>query len=189
MIFEPLPIAGAFLVRTEPHVDDRGHFARIWCRDEFSAHGIASEMAQASVSFNRRAGTLRGLHFTWPPSQEAKLVRCGRGRIFDVLVDLRPASPSYLAHHAVEIDATRGDAVFIPYGVAHGFQTLDNDCEVVYMMTDRYRPELADGVRYNDPRFGIEWPMDVTAIADRDRTYPDFDPEAHQHRAVSAEAR
>lgn len=176
MRFEATAVAGAWFVSPEPAADERGYFARLWCRDEFAARGIRIEMPQASVSFSRSAGTVRGLHFAKAPAREGKLVRCQRGRIFDVLVDLRADSPSYLAHMAVELDAERHHALYVPPGVAHGFQTLVDGCEVHYMMTEPYRPELAAGVRHDDPAFGIAWPLPVSAIAERDRTYPDFRP-------------
>lgn len=172
MKFEPTPIPGAHVVAIERHADDRGFFARVWCRDEFRAQGLDLEIVQASVSYNRQRGTLRGMHFSHAPSTECKLVRCSRGSVFDVILDLRPDSPSYLSHHCVTLDADERNALFIPQGVAHGFQTLADDCEVTYLMTDVYRPELADGVRYDDPAFGIRWPLPVSCIADRDRSYP-----------------
>jgi dTDP-4-dehydrorhamnose 3,5-epimerase len=175
VIFEPTPIPGAFVVRPEPHHDERGYFARIWCRDEFAAQGIDVAIVQASVSHNRRAGTLRGMHFALPPSKEDKLVRCSQGRIHDVIVDLRPESPTYRRHFGLELDDRSHVALFIPHGLAHGFQTLVDESEVVYMMTDVYRPELAAGVRHDDPAFGIEWPLPVTCIAQRDRSYASFD--------------
>lgn len=166
--------------------DERGFFARTWCRDEFARAGIAADMVQASVSHNRRRGTLRGLHFAWPPSREAKLVRCERGRVLDVIVDLRPDSPAFLRHVAVTLDEEQRNALYIPPGVAHGFQTLAEDCTVLYMMTAFYRPELADGVRFDDPAFSLAWPLPVSCIAERDRRYPDLDPAAHAARYRSA---
>lgn len=186
MIFEALAIPGAFLVAPEPREDARGHFARLWCRDEFAAQGIHADLVQASVSHNTTLGTLRGLHFQWPPSHEAKIVRCERGRIFDVLVDLRPDSPAFGRHVATVLDEQTRNALFVPAGVAHGFQTLDDVCDVHYMMTDFYRPELADGVRFDDAAFGIRWPRRVARIADRDRDYPDFDRAAHARRYAAA---
>jgi dTDP-4-dehydrorhamnose 3,5-epimerase len=186
VIFEPTPIFGAFVLRPEPQADERGFFARLWCRDEFARHGIAVGIAQASVSFTSRAGTLRGMHFSWAPATEGKLVRCSRGRVFDAIVDLRPESQSFLTHYERELDAPSYTALYVPPGVAHGFQTLAEDCEVVYMMTDVYRPELAAGVRYDDPIFGLRWPLPVTVIADRDRGFPDFDPAAHRRLPQAA---
>lgn len=182
MIFENTLIPGVTLIVPELHEDERGHFARTWCRREFAARGMQVDMVQASVSHNRRAGTVRGLHFAWPPSTEAKLVRCERGRIHDVVLDLRPESPAFAQHFAVVLDDERRNAIYIPHGVAHGFQTLASDCDVLYMMTDFYRAELADGVRYDDNAFGINWPLPVTSIAERDRTYSNFDAAAHRTR-------
>lgn len=189
MIFNELPVLGAYLITPEKHIDKRGYFARLWCREEFAAHGIAMDMVQASVSHNDAAGTVRGLHFAWPPSCEGKLVRCGRGRMLDVLLDLRPDSPTFLCHVAVELDAGQYNAIYIPPGVAHGYQTLVDETAVVYMMTEIYRPELADGVRYNDAAFGIRWPLPVTRIAERDAAYPDFDLVAHRRRYDSSRDR
>lgn len=176
MLFDPLRMPGAALVRLDPHDDERGFFARTVCTDEFRAHGLPGVFVQSSISWNRRRGTLRGLHFQWPPSREGKLVRCVRGAIYDVLLDLRPAQPTYLRHHAVTLDEDNRDAVFIPAGVAHGFQTLADDTEVLYQMSDAHAPELAGGVRWNDPAFGIPWPLtgDIV-IAERDATWPDFE--------------
>jgi dTDP-4-dehydrorhamnose 3,5-epimerase len=184
--FVPTAIPGARTVELERHPDVRGFFARTWCRDEFARQGIAVDMVQASVSHNRLRGTVRGLHFSWPPSHEAKLVRCERGQVIDVIVDLRPDSPAFLRHVAVTLDDEQGNALYIPPGVAHGFQTLTDNCTVLYMMSDFYRPGLADGVRYDDPAFGIAWPLPVSCIVDRDRLYPDFDRAAHTARYRSA---
>jgi dTDP-4-dehydrorhamnose 3,5-epimerase len=185
VIFEATPIPGAFIVRPERRQDDRGFFARVWCRDEFAARGIDVDMVQASVSHNRIAGTLRGLHFARAPAREGKLVRCEHGRVFDAIVDLRPDSPAFLRHFAMELDDTDRAALYVPPGVGHGFQTLENDCDVLYMMTEAYQGEHADGVRWNDPAFGIPWPRAVTSIAERDRTYPDFDRAAHAARCAT----
>jgi len=184
--FVPTAIPGARTLELERHADVRGSFARTWCRDEFARQGIAVDMVQASVSHNHLRGTVRGLHFAWPPSSEAKLVRCERGQVMDVIVDLRPDSPAFLRHIAVTLDDEQGNALYIPPGVAHGFQTLADDCTVLYMMSDFYRPELADGVRYDDPAFGVAWPLPVSCIVERDRRYPDFDPAAHASRFRSA---
>jgi dTDP-4-dehydrorhamnose 3,5-epimerase len=186
MNVQATPIPGAYTVELERRSDERGFFARTWCRHEFARHGIAFDMVQASVSHNRRRGTVRGLHFAWPPSREAKLVRCERGQVLDVIVDLRPDSPAFLRHVAVTLDDERLSALYIPPGVAHGFQTLTEDCAVLYMMTEAYRPELADGVRYDDPAFGVSWPLPVSCILERDRSYPDFYRAAHAARYRSA---
>ncbi len=182
MIFRPTPIPGAQVIELERWSDERGFFARSWCREEFARAGIDAEMVQASVSHNRLAGTLRGLHFAWPPSREAKLVRCERGSVHDVILDLRPESPAFQRHFAVVLDDVQRNALYIPPGLAHGFQTLADDCGVLYMMTEAYRPELADGVRFDDPAFGIAWPRPVSSIAARDREYPGFDPARHASR-------
>jgi dTDP-4-dehydrorhamnose 3,5-epimerase len=188
LIFRETKLQGAYIIELERLEDERGFFARTWCRNEFAAHGIPVEIVQASISQNKRAGTVRGLHFSWPPSHEAKLVRCGRGKIHDVILDLRPDSESFGTHFAVTLDSKQANALFIPPGIAHGFQTLEDDCEVVYTMTDFYRPELAAGVRFDDPTFNIDWPLPVSLIVERDRTYPDFDSVEHALRYRLAEA-
>lgn len=176
MQFDRLDIAGAALVRMQRHEDERGFFARSVCVDEFRAQGLSAEFVQSSVSWNARRGTVRGLHFQWPPSREAKLVRCLRGAILDVLLDLRPTERTYLTHRAFTLDQHNRDALYLPVGVAHGFQTLVDDSEVLYEMTDRHAPHLAAGVRWDDPRFGISWPIQTgITIAPRDAGYPDFD--------------
>lgn len=176
MRFESLSIDGAMLVRIERQHDPRGFFARTFCAAEFAAQGLPTAALQTSVSYNERPATVRGMHFQWPPSREAKLVRCLRGRLHDVLLDLRPQSPSYLRHVAVTLDEDNRDAVFIPHGVAHGFQTLAAHSEVQYQMTDVYAPQLAAGWRWNDAAFAIRWPIaDDIVISDRDASYPDFD--------------
>ncbi len=180
------PIAGAFAVEIEPIADERGFFARTWCRREFAQAGIDVEIVQCNVSKTRLAGTVRGLHFQWPPSREAKLIRCQRGRIHDVLVDLRPDSRTYLVSQALVLDEQKQNALFCPTGVAHGFQTLSDDTEVHYMMSDYYEAELYGGVRYDDAAFGIRWPLPVRAIHDRDRSYPDFERDAHAKRFRAA---
>jgi dTDP-4-dehydrorhamnose 3,5-epimerase len=176
MRFDVLEFAGAALVKLEPNHDERGFFARTVCAREFAAHGLPAGFVQSSTSWNRRRGTVRGLHFQWPPSDEGKLVRCLRGAIHDVLLDLRPEEPTYLKHRALVLDAEKRDAVFIPAGLAHGFQTLADDCEVLYQMTDFHAPALAAGVRWSDPAFAIDWPIKAgVVIAGRDASYPDFE--------------
>ncbi|MFO1313567.1 MAG: dTDP-4-dehydrorhamnose 3,5-epimerase [Burkholderiales bacterium] len=176
MYFEALRIDAAWRVAIERHEDERGFFARTFCVDEFAAAGLPTAVVQTSLSYNAKRGTLRGMHFQWPPSREGKLVRCLRGAVHDVLLDLRPESASYLQHTALVLDDDRRDAVFIPAGVAHGFQTLTDDAEVLYQMTDAYAPDLAAGVRWNDRAFGLAWPMKApSVISPRDEAYPDFD--------------
>ena len=180
------------LVSIEPKVDSRGFFARTICRREFAAARLRADFVQASVSFSEHRGTVRGLHFQWPPSAEDKLVRCVAGALHEVLLDLRPGSASYLEHVTITLDAERRDAVFIPAGIAHGYQTLADRTEVLYEMTDFYAPELATGVRWNDPAFGIEWPIAEITISERDDAYPDFDKpafeaELHRRRAGASD--
>lgn len=176
MQFQPLSLPGVVQVDAEPAADGRGAFARLHCEREFAAHGLAARMVQTSVSLSRRRGTLRGMHWQRAPSREAKLVRCIRGSVLDVVIDLRPDSATFLQHIAVELAAATRRALYIPPGLAHGFQTLEDEVEVLYQMSDFYDPALAAGVRWNDPAFGIAWPLPVSTIHERDATYPDFDP-------------
>jgi dTDP-4-dehydrorhamnose 3,5-epimerase len=175
MRVERLHIEGAALIRIERHEDSRGFFARTFCVHEFAAAGLPTAAVQSSVSYNEHQGTVRGMHFQWPPSQEGKLVRCVRGAICDVLLDLRPDSSAYLQHIAVTLDEENRDAVFIPPGIAHGFQTLRPRTEVQYQMTDFFAPDLGSGVRWNDPAFAIRWPLPAGTLSERDAAYPDFD--------------
>lgn len=180
------PVAGAFVIDVERHEDARGFFARTVCLREFAAAGIGDAFVQGSVSHNKRRGTLRGLHFQWPPSKESKLVSCGRGGIFDALVDLRPGSPSYLKSFGAELSEANDRALYIPWGCAHGFLTLTDASDVNYLMTDYYQPEAGDGVRWNDPAFAIQWPATVTEIIERDARYADFDDAIHRTRFAAA---
>jgi len=189
MIFEPLPLDGAWLLRPERMVDARGYFARTICTREFAAHGINGGFVQASVSYNARRGTVRGMHFQWPPGEEDKLVQCIQGAIHDVLVDLRPGSRTFLRSTSVRLDAAGVDAVYIPAGLAHGFQTLADESLVQYHMTQEFRPGLAHGYRWDDPAFGIELPLPVEVIAERDATYPAFDVQEHRRRHREAAGR
>lgn len=182
-----LAIEGAKLIQTEAVWDERGAFARLWCRDEFARAGLPAELAQTSASYNQVAGTLRGLHFTWPPSGEGKLVRCARGRLYDVLLDLRPGSSTFGVHCTEVLDADERQAVWIPPGVAHGFQTLFDGTEVHYSMNEAYRPELADGYRHDDPAFEVEWPLPVSCIGAKDRAWPDFEVQLHRRRWAAAQ--
>jgi dTDP-4-dehydrorhamnose 3,5-epimerase len=175
MRFVPTDIPGCAIVEIEPHEDERGFFARTWCRDEFDGAGLPSRLVQCSVSRNRKRGTLRGMHFQLPPSFEGKLVRCTRGAIVDVVVDIRSMSPRYLDHVSVELSADNGRAIFIPPGCAHGFQTLEDGTDVFYQMTDVFTADLSAGLRWNDPALAIDWPIDSPTINDRDRNYPDLD--------------
>jgi dTDP-4-dehydrorhamnose 3,5-epimerase len=176
MRFTETKVAGAFLIEPEPIADERGFFARTWCREEFVDHGLNPELVQANISFNHRQGTLRGLHYQAAPHEEAKLVRCTRGAIWDLALDLRPGSPTYRAWSGAELSDANRAMLYVPEGCAHGFLTLTDDVEVAYQMSAPYTPEAARGVRFDDPAFGIEWPGEVVVINERDRTYPDAGP-------------
>jgi dTDP-4-dehydrorhamnose 3,5-epimerase len=174
MRFNETRIGGVYVIELEPIYDERGSFVRTWCAREFGEMGLMAEPRQSSFSISRKRGTLRGLHYQRPPHEEAKLVRCTRGRLYDVVLDLRKESASFGRH--VGIHLARGDmkVVYVPEGCAHGFLTLEDDTEVCYQMSEFYEPAATAGVRWNDPRFHIEWPGEVTVISDRDRSHPDF---------------
>jgi dTDP-4-dehydrorhamnose 3,5-epimerase len=174
VIFRATTIAGAFVLESERHTDDRGSFARVWCARELEAHRLDARMAQCSLSSNTHAGTLRGMHYSVAPHAEAKVVRCVRGAIYDVLVDVRPGSPTFRAWVAEELTADNGLAFYVPEGVAHGFLTLADQSDVLYQMSEFFDPSCARGVRWNDPAFGVRWPSEPRIMADRDRHYPDF---------------
>lgn len=174
MIFKSLHLPGAFVMEPDRHADVRGYFARTFCEKDFVDHGLEPRISQCSVSFNRRKGTLRGMHYQVAPFEEVKVVRCNRGAIYDVIIDLRPASPAFKKWFGVRLDEQNGHMLYIPKGFAHGFQTLGDDTEVFYQMSQVFSPQHARGVRWNDPAFSIEWPEDERIILDRDRNYPDF---------------
>jgi dTDP-4-dehydrorhamnose 3,5-epimerase len=176
MRFIQTKVDGAFLIEPEPIADERGFFARVFCREEFADHGLNPELAQGNVSFNHARGTLRGLHYQAAPHQEAKLVRCTRGAIWDVAVDIRFGSPTYLAWAGYELSDANRSMLYVPEGCAHGFLTLTDGAEVTYQMSAPYAPGAARGVRWNDPAFGIDWPGEVVVINQRDATYPDMEP-------------
>ena len=161
----------------ERHADERGFFARTWCRHEFEEHGLDPAVVQCNLSHNPRRGTLRGLHWQTPPHAEVKLVRCSRGAIWDVMVDLRPDSATYTRHFGAELTEENGRALYIPEGFAHGFVTLVDDSDVVYQMSALYEPSAGRGARWNDPAFGIAWPVREPILHPRDASYPDFVPE------------
>ena len=171
MKFLPTPLAGAYLIELEQLDDERGFFARSFCQNEFKAHGLDPVVAQCNVSFNRRRGTLRGLHYQAAPHAEAKLVRCTRGAVWDVIVDLRKGSLTVRQWHAAELTAENRRALYVPAGFAHGFQTLADDTEVLYQMSEFYHPESARGVRWDDPALGIDWPVPDPILSNRDRSY------------------
>jgi dTDP-4-dehydrorhamnose 3,5-epimerase len=177
VIFSPTPLAGAWLVDLDRHEDARGFFARTWCRREFEAQGLYARLVQCSMSRNLRRGTLRGMHWQAPPHAEVKLVRCSRGAIWDVILDLRPGSPTHLRHYGAELTAENGRALYIPEGFAHGFVTLADDSDVLYQMSEYYEPSAGRGVRWDDPAFGITWPVANPILHERDASYPDYVPE------------
>jgi dTDP-4-dehydrorhamnose 3,5-epimerase len=176
LIFAETMLPGAFVIEPEMHEDHRGFFARTFCRQEFEAHGLNPDVVQCNISFNRRKGSLRGMHFQASPYSEAKLVRCTAGSIYDVIIDLRPSSPAFKKHFGVELSARNRKMLYIPEEFAHGFQTLEDDTEVFYQMSQFYSAEHSRGVRWDDPAFGISWPPGERIIIERDRTYPDFRP-------------
>jgi len=176
MRFIETGLSGAFLVEPEKHQDERGFFARTWCAREFAEHGVERPMVQSNVSSNPIRGTLRGLHFQNPPSREGKLIRCSKGKLFDVIVDIRIDSATFLEHFSVILTDTEHQSLYIPPGFAHGFQTLEDMTEATYLMTDFFEPELSAGARWDDPAFSIAWPItEPTLISDRDANCPDFD--------------
>ncbi len=174
MIFRDTELAGVFVIEPERSEDGRGFFARTWCRDEFARHGLATEFAQCSTSFNRKRGTLRGIHFQAAPHAETKLIRCTRGRVFDVAVDLRARSPTRGRWAAAELSAENGRMIYIPEGVAHGFQTLEDSTELFYQITLAHHAESVRGVRWDDPDLAIQWPMAAAVMSRRDRANPLF---------------
>lgn len=175
MQFESTCIEGLFHIRPERHCDHRGYFARTWCRDTFAERGLEDCTRQCNLSFNYATATIRGMHLQLPPYPEAKLVRCVVGAIFDAVVDLRPESPTFLQTAHFELSSARGNSLYIPPGLAHGFQTLQSGSEVFYQMSEAFYPELAAGYRWDDPTFGIPWPLPPGEISDRDAALPCFE--------------
>ena len=175
MQFVETSLPGVFEIRIEPHCDQRGFFARTWCEQEFAAHGLNPRLVQCNVSFNSRKGTLRGMHFQIAPHAEAKVVRCTRGSVYDVILDLRPESPMRKQWVGIRLTAQNRTMAYIPEGCAHGFITLEDDTEVFYQMSEFYEPESARGVRWDDPAFGIVWPAKVEVISQRDAGYLAFE--------------
>lgn len=175
MLFRETPLAGAYLIELEEHADERGFFARTFCRDEFVKHGLNPVVAQSSISYNRRRGTLRGLHLQAAPHEETRLVRCTRGRIFDVVVDLRPKSPTRHGWYSAELSVANRRQVYVPEGFAHGFQTLEDNCEVLYDISVPFVPGSVRGYHYASPAFEVKWPMPPTCISERDRNLERLD--------------
>ena len=171
MIFTETKLQGAFVIDLERREDDRGFFARAFCQHEFAAHGLKPVIAQANIGFNRRKGTLRGMHFQYPPAPETKLVRASRGAVLDIIVDLRPESPTYLQHVTVELSADNHRGIYIPERFAHGYQALEDDTETTYHVGEFYTPGAEGGLPYDDPRLGLTWPLPVSAMSDKDREW------------------
>src|SRR3954447_11280853 len=175
MIFTETKLAGAFILDVERRGDNRGYFGRTFCQNEFEAHGLKPVIAQANAAFNKYKGTLRGMHFQFPPAAETKLVRCVRGAIIDIIVDLRPESPTFLDHVEVELSAENRRALYVPERFAHGYQALEDITETTYQVGEFYAPGVEGGLLYNDPRLGLQWPLPVSVISDKDQVYPLLD--------------
>ncbi len=174
MIFTQLSLPGAYVIELEPKADARGFFARTFCEKEFERHGLRTRFVQCNCSWNDQPGTLRGMHFQRAPHAEAKLIRCTQGRILDVLIDLRPDSPTFTRWEGIELTSENRRMVYVPEGFAHGYQTLTPGAEVFYMASEPYSPGAEGGVRWNDPAFGIQWPLPDPTLSDKDRNHPDF---------------
>ena len=174
VIFTDTELPGAYVIELDRREDARGFFARLWCEREFAAHGLNSRVAQINVGRSTKRGTIRGLHYQLAPSQEAKTVRCTQGAMYDAIVDLRPDSPTYRRWFGLELTADNHRMLYVPEGCAQGYQTLVDDTEMCYQTSQFYAPESARGVRYDDPAFGIRWPLAVTSISDADRSWPDY---------------
>lgn len=191
MIFTETALPGAFVLDLERREDDRGYFARAFCQDEFTERGLKPVIAQANVAFNRFAGTLRGMHFQFPPAAETKVVRCTRGAILDIIVDLRPESPTYLQNVAVRLDEDNGRSLFVPERFAHGYQTLVDGTETSYFVGEFYTPDAEGGLRADDPRLRLEWPLPVTTMSEKDRGWAELDdvePELRRRMEIQVSA-
>ncbi len=189
MIFTETELAGAFIVDLARHEDNRGFFARVFCQQEFEAHGLKPLVAQANIGSNRYRGTLRGMHFQFPPAAETKYVRCVRGAVLDIIVDLRPESPTYLRHTAVELSAKNQRGIYIPERFAHGYQTLEDDTDTIYMVGEFYSPGVEGGLRHDDPMLGLQWPLPVEQISEKDRAWKileEVEPELRQRMSPTA---
>ncbi len=179
MKFHELPVQGAFLIELEKFGDSRGFFGRAFCRNEFADHGLATEFVQVNNSLSADKGTLRGMHYQLAPHAETKVVRCIRGALYDVIVDIRPDSPTFGKWHGEELSAENRNMLYVPRGFAHGFITLEDDTEAFYFVDNFYAPDHERGVRWNDPKFGIDWPIEPAVLSDKDQAHPDFDPAYH----------
>ncbi len=174
MIFTETELKGAYIIDTKKIGDDRGFFGRIWCQDEYETHGLKTNIAQSNIGVSSMKGTLRGLHFQKPPHQEVKIIRCSRGAIYDVIVDLRPESATYQKWLAVELNEKNTRMLYVPEGFAQGYMTLTDDTEMYYLTTAVYAPDSAFGIRYNDPSINIEWPLPIASISENDQNWPDY---------------
>ena len=190
MLFTETKLIGAFIIDLERREDNRGFFARAFCQNEFTDHGLKPVIAQANIGFNRRRGCVRGMHFQYPPAAETKVVRCTRGAVLDIIVDLRPESPTYLEHISVELTADNHRGIYIPERFAHGYQALEDETETSYQVGEFYAPGAEGGLRYNDPALGLTWPLSVTEISEKDAGLPllaEVEPEVRLRMAVEAD--
>lgn len=178
MKFVETPVSGAFVLELEPRADDRGSFSRAFCTDEFKAHGISMPVVQANLAHTTRKGTIRGMHYQVAPAAEAKLMRCVRGAVYDVLIDLRPDSPTYMQHFGIELSADNGKALYVPPLFGHGYLSLQDNCEMFYMVSEFYTPGAERGARFDDPAFGIDWPVAIDVVSDKDLAWEPFSPES-----------
>jgi dTDP-4-dehydrorhamnose 3,5-epimerase len=190
VLFTETKLHGAFIIDLERREDNRGFFARAFCQNEFSDHGLKPIIAQANIGFNRRRGCLRGMHFQYPPAAETKVVRCTRGAVLDIIVDLRPESPTFLEHISVELTADNHRAIYIPERFAHGYQALEDETETSYQVGEFYTPGSEGGLRYDDPVLGLTWPLPVSEMSEKDAAWPllaDVEPEVRRRMAVDLE--
>jgi dTDP-4-dehydrorhamnose 3,5-epimerase len=190
VVFTETKLSGAFIIELERREDDRGFFARAFCQNEFSDHGLKPVIAQANIGFNKQRGCLRGMHFQYPPAAETKVVRCTRGAVLDIIVDLRPESPTYLEHISVELTADNHRAIYIPERFAHGYQALEDETETSYQVGEFYTPDVEGGLRYDDPGLGLTWPLPVSEISEKDAAWSllaEVEPEVRQRMAVDAD--
>lgn len=187
MVFTETKLSGAFIIELERREDDRGFFARAFCQNEFSDHGLKPVIAQANIGFNKHRGCLRGMHFQYPPAAETKVVRCTRGAVLDIIVDLRPESPTFLQHVSVELTADNHRAIYIPERFAHGYQTLADETETSYQVGEFYTPGAEGGLRYDDPALGLTWPLPVGVISEKDAAWPllaEVEPDVRRRMAI-----
>jgi dTDP-4-dehydrorhamnose 3,5-epimerase len=187
MIFTETKLPGAFIIDLEPRVDERGFFARSFCQNEFEAHGLKPVIAQANLAFNARKGTVRGMHFQYPPAAETKVVRCTRGRIIDIIVDLRPESPTYMQHVSVELGEDDHRAIYVPERFAHGYQALEDKTETSYQVGEFYTPSAEGGLRFDDARLGLKWPLPPSVISEKDKAFrplSEIEPEVKRRMTI-----